>query len=484
MSAPLTPADEQLAVRHRAAPAGRAGPRLLDAPVRARACGPAPSEPASTAAPRPDGTSRRTAPGPTRRGQGGRALLAGPGAGPADRPRRRALPGGAQVARGPRRRAAAGSWWPTAPRASRRARRTRPCCSCARTSCWTGWRWPPRPWALAAAVVWLHEGDRADRAGGRPGARRAAATGRPSRSTSGGRGPDHYLTGESSAVVRALSGGPALPYLARQPGRGRRCRRPARRSSTTPRRWPGSRWSRAAVRAPSSDGPLVTVVGQPERRRRSSPAPARPSRELLRRSGVVTCRPAAGRAGRRVRRELAALGRGSRPSRCRPGSARRSAPRSAPASIAPLDARCLRAGRDLGAARLPRRLERAAVRTVPVRAAGDGRAVRRAWPAGRCSRADLRRLERYAGEVSGRGACHHPDGAVRLVALRAAHLRASTSAGTSTDGPCAGAARPALLPVPGWAECGARSPAAGAAAGRPGRLRRRRASARTWRRGW
>lgn len=34
---------------------------------------------------------------------------------------------------------------------------------------------------------------------------------------------------------------------------------------------------------------------------------------------------------------------------------------------------------------------------------------------GRASRRDLRRLERYLGEVAGRGACHHPDGAVRMV---------------------------------------------------------------------
>src|SRR5476649_2111899 len=34
---------------------------------------------------------------------------------------------------------------------------------------------------------------------------------------------------------------------------------------------------------------------------------------------------------------------------------------------------------------------------------------------GRASRSDLRHLHRWAREVSGRGGCHHPDGAVRVI---------------------------------------------------------------------
>jgi len=67
--------------------------------------------------------------------------------------------------------------------------------------------------------------------------------------------------------------------------------------------------------------------------------------------------------------------------------------------------------------------------------------------AGRAGRADLKTLRRYAGDVAGRGACHHPDGAVRLVwsALRA--FEADVHRHVS-KGPCAGASRRALLPVP------------------------------------
>lgn len=65
----------------------------------------------------------------------------------------------------------------------------------------------------AEAVVWLHEGARPARA-----AVAAALAERadplPVRVATG---PDHYLTGESSAVVRALSGGPALPDFRRVP---------------------------------------------------------------------------------------------------------------------------------------------------------------------------------------------------------------------------------------------------------------------------
>jgi NADH:ubiquinone oxidoreductase subunit F (NADH-binding) len=66
---------------------------------------------------------------------------------------------------------------------------------------------------------------------------------------------------------------------------------------------------------------------------------------------------------------------------------------------------------------------------------------------GSARRSDLRQLDRFAGQVEGRGACHHPDGAVRLVrtalAVFAADLRRHLS-----DGPCPGALRPTSVPVP------------------------------------
>lgn len=64
------------------------------------------------------------------------------------------------------------------------------------------------------AVIWLHEGDHP--------ARSAVARALAERPASDvalriAVGPDHYLTGETSAVVRGLAGGPALPAFRRQP---------------------------------------------------------------------------------------------------------------------------------------------------------------------------------------------------------------------------------------------------------------------------
>ena len=66
---------------------------------------------------------------------------------------------------------------------------------------------------------------------------------------------------------------------------------------------------------------------------------------------------------------------------------------------------------------------------------------------GRCGRSDLRRLERYAHEVSGRGACHHPDGAVRM-ALSALQTFAVDVRRHVSGGGCRAADRPAYLPIP------------------------------------
>jgi NADH:ubiquinone oxidoreductase subunit F (NADH-binding) len=66
---------------------------------------------------------------------------------------------------------------------------------------------------------------------------------------------------------------------------------------------------------------------------------------------------------------------------------------------------------------------------------------------GRSSGADLRRLQRYAGEISGRGACHHPDGAVRM-ALSALQTFAVDVRRHLGGGGCRGAHSPARLPVP------------------------------------
>jgi len=66
---------------------------------------------------------------------------------------------------------------------------------------------------------------------------------------------------------------------------------------------------------------------------------------------------------------------------------------------------------------------------------------------GRTSRGDLRRLQRWAREVSGRGGCHHPDGAVRLI-VSALQVFGDDLASHLRGRPCAGACAPSLLPFP------------------------------------
>lgn len=67
------------------------------------------------------------------------------------------------------------------------------------------------------AIVWLHEGSHAARSAVAHALaeRRAARLDEPAMRIA--TGPDRYLTGESSAVVQALSGGPALPTFRVQP---------------------------------------------------------------------------------------------------------------------------------------------------------------------------------------------------------------------------------------------------------------------------
>jgi NADH:ubiquinone oxidoreductase subunit F (NADH-binding) len=55
-------------------------------------------------------------------------------------------------------------------------------------------------------------------------------------------------------------------------------------------------------------------------------------------------------------------------------------------------------------------------------------------------------LERWSGLVAGRGACHHPDGTVRLV--RSALRVFAAEIGCHADGNCTGTSRQPFLPVP------------------------------------
>ena len=59
------------------------------------------------------------------------------------------------------------------------------------------------------------------------------------------------------------------------------------------------------------------------------------------------------------------------------------------------------------------------------------------------ARADL---ERWAGLVTGRGACHHPDGAARFV--RSALITFAAEVGRHNQGRCSGTNRKPFLPIP------------------------------------
>jgi len=59
----------------------------------------------------------------------------------------------------------------------------------------------------------------------------------------------------------------------------------------------------------------------------------------------------------------------------------------------------------------------------------------------------LARVRRWCGEVAGRGACRHPDGAVHLVAS-ALRTFAADFEDHLRHGPCGGCARPSVLPLP------------------------------------
>lgn len=64
---------------------------------------------------------------------------------------------------------------------------------------------------------------------------------------------------------------------------------------------------------------------------------------------------------------------------------------------------------------------------------------------GKSNPEDVLWLRRWAGQISGRGACHHPDGAIRLLlsALTVFHLDIERHA---KSGPCDGVRQPSILP--------------------------------------
>jgi NADH:ubiquinone oxidoreductase subunit F (NADH-binding) len=282
--------------------------------------------------------------------------------------------------------------------------------------------------AATRAVVWLHAGaDTTRRAVLRALAERRAA-GHTDPDVEVVTGPDGYLSGESSAVVRALSGGPALPGFSRQP---------AARSGVD-----GlptlvhnvETLARVAVAARTgvdgyADSTLVTVVADGRRT----------VLELPPDTTVAAAVGAAHRPGRfpDLRAIHAMPGRaadGSEPQAVLLGGYGGSwLPWSVAADL-PLRHGPLReAGAGLGCG-LVAVLPQGCCGLAQTAALVDYLArsgARQCGPClfglndlawlttdlseGRAGRAQLRRLLRFADEIEGRGACNHPDGVVRLL---------------------------------------------------------------------
>jgi NADH:ubiquinone oxidoreductase subunit F (NADH-binding) len=292
------------------------------------------------------------------------------------------------------------------------------------------------------AIVWLHKGDHATRVAVVRALAERHAQGDLTVAVRVVEGPDHYLTGESSSVVRALSGGPALPYLTRQPSavHGIGGRPTLLHNAET--------LARIALVARRGGGvpleaPLLTVVG----RGRRIVTPARVGETLgdvVARSGVVADPNGSvllGGYGGTWLPWAHVLRVEATEDAFRPLGASLGA-----GVVAPLGAY------ECGLAETSRVLDYLAASSarqcgpclfgLPAMAT-----LLQRLAAGRTGRGDLRTLERYAAEVSGRGACHHPDGAVQLVrsALRtfAADVRRHQH-----DGPCPGVDERPLLPLP------------------------------------
>jgi NADH:ubiquinone oxidoreductase subunit F (NADH-binding) len=64
--------------------------------------------------------------------------------------------------------------------------------------------------------------------------------------------------------------------------------------------------------------------------------------------------------------------------------------------------------------------------------------------AGRARPDDVARMQRWAGDIDGRGACRHPDGAVRLLRSALAVFAADVD-GHLRGRPCQGSGRPTLV---------------------------------------
>lgn len=256
-------------------------------------------------------------------------------------------------------------------------------------------------------------------------------------------GPARYLSGESSVIVRALSGGPALPEFRRLPAAvdGVRGRPTLVNNVETLARAALAARTGAEGHRPSS---LVTVLAEGRR-------------TVLEAAPTWRLRDAALAGGWPIGHEPQAVLLG--------GYGGSWLPWSQAADLQVEEAAMRAAGVSLGAgvvALLPPGACGLA-ETARVSAYLAASSARQCGPCvfglpaisgvvaelvdGRAGRADLKRLRRWAEEVSGRGGCHHPDGTVRMT-LSALRTFAADVEAHRRGRPCAGVGHPPVLPVP------------------------------------
>lgn len=257
------------------------------------------------------------------------------------------------------------------------------------------------------------------------------------------RAPDRYLSGESSAVVRALSGGPALPDFAVVPAAtvGVHGRPTLVQNVET--------LARVAVlsRTDAEDyasSALLTVVGSGRRIVVELPTTTTVAEAVAATGNLLSSEPQAVLLG---------------------GYGGAWLPWAHAANI-PVDESALRAaGASIGAgvvAPLPAGAC-GLVETASMFAFLAASSARQCGPClfglrsisgvlsdlarGRARRQDVERIQRHAAEVTGRGACRHPDGAIRLMASALNTFAADVSA-HAAGSPCPGSRQAPALPVP------------------------------------
>jgi NADH:ubiquinone oxidoreductase subunit F (NADH-binding) len=255
--------------------------------------------------------------------------------------------------------------------------------------------------------------------------------------------PDGYISGESSAVVRALSGGPALPDFALLPAAtvGVHGRPTLVQNAETLARVAVLSRTGAEDYAPSA---LLTVVGCGRRTVIEPPT-------------TSTVAAAVAASGNVLSREPQAVLLGGYGGAWLPWAEAADLPVNEPALRA--------AGASMGAgvvAPLPAGAC-GLVETASVFAFLAASSARQCGPClfglrsisamlsdlarGRARRRDVERIQRHAAEVSGRGACRHPDGAIRMMASALSTFAADVSA-HAAGSPCLGSRRAPALPVP------------------------------------